>query len=131
MGKNEESKLKFRVNVYEEMKLQQGISDREIRKPRLLMYCLQMIIDDVESIEEHIIESPEYKVEGKWKIIDGRCYLEFWDEGVLVRLPFDLDFSTKMIPWLKEVAGLKIDRFIRCRKYGEQDMIPKRERGQM
>ena len=97
--------------------------DRARQKHRLMLYYSRLINQEFEPLEKHIIKSPEYKVEGKWKMIDGNCYLQFWYEDSLVSLPFDMDFTEEMIPWLIEVAGLKIDYYFRGRKHWEQGMI--------
>ena len=127
------------VNVYEEMNIHNDCMlnvdgrcifvemmtppDIEKRKQRLRMYQSHLIKKYLDPIETYVITSQEYKVEGKWRIIDGRCFLQFRDEDRLVRLPFDLDFSDEMIPWLQEVAGLKIDYYIRNKVHEDQDMI--------
>ena len=128
-----------RKNVCEEMNVQQDLMIRvddkyffvEMKSPpdiarqkhRLMMYYSLLVQHEFEPIEKHIIKSPEYKVEGRWKMRDGRCYLQFWDEDSLVSLPFDMDFSEEMIPWLIDVAGLKIDYYIRSKKHWDQDLI--------
>ena len=95
----------------------------EKQKYRLLAYYMQSIEKDIDVFLNMIIVSPEYKMNGHWTIKSGRCYVEYLYKGKSVLLPFNLSFTEGMLPWLKEVAGLKIDYDIRCRKYNEQEMI--------
>ena len=95
----------------------------EKHKYRLILYLDKILEKHLEVFLKETIVSPEYKKVGRWTIKSGLCYLEYMYNDEQVRILFNYDFSETMLPWLKEVAGLKIDYDIRCRKYSEQEMI--------
>ena len=88
----------------------------------LTLYAL-LINEKVVAIESYIICSPQYNVYGRWKMEGEECYLIFYYDGELVRLPFPMDLSGGMIEWLKEVAGLKIDYYIRRKGFEANGMM--------
>ncbi len=53
-----------------------------------------------ETLENQKIFSQKYQVYGKWKFMQSHCFLQFTFEEEQVRLPFDVTFSEKTLPWL-------------------------------
>lgn len=90
---------------------------------RMLAYYNMLIQALKNLIEEQEIYSSQYKVHGRWKLEGERCYLTFCYKGEIVKLPFQMHFSTEMIPWLIDVAELKMNQYIRSKIYDEMDMM--------
>ncbi len=65
-----------------------------------------------ETLENQKIFSQKYQVYGKWKFMQSHCFLQFTFEDEQVRLPFDVTFSEKTLPWLVEAAVMKIESYI-------------------
>lgn len=74
----------------------------------------------VDRIEEQQIYSFEYKVHGYWKNEDGKWYLTFDWQGKDICLPFEAAVTEQTIPWLADVAVMRIDRYIQKSLFDER-----------
>jgi len=83
------------------------------------LYINQTIL----AIESYDICSPQYNVYGRWKMEGEECYLVFCYGGEIVKLPFVIDMKKDMLEWMAEAAGLKIDSYIRNKRFEAGDML--------
>lgn len=88
------------------------------RVRRLSAYYVKLT-DFVERIERQEIYSSEYKIHGRWKYENEEWYLNFCWKGENVILPFEAVFTEQTLPWLEDVAVMKINRYIQMHLFGE------------
>lgn len=105
-----------------EIECRDGAAETIRFERRMLSYYALQETGMILKAEAWKICSPEYKVQGSWKMESGEWKLVFCWRGEVVKLPFQVQFSSEMLPWLAEAAGLKMDCYIRSRRLEEQGM---------
>lgn len=63
-------------------------------------------------IESQKLYSHKYSICGRWKFINGGCYIEFLYGGDIVLLPFDGVFTEDTLKWLNDLAELIIEEYV-------------------
>lgn len=85
---------------------------------RLVVYR-ERLTNFAERIERKTIYSSEYKIHGYWKYEDDKWYLVFcWNKETIV-LPFEAVFTEQTLPWLEDVAVMKMNQFIQGQMFNE------------
>ncbi|MGF0033544.1 helix-turn-helix domain-containing protein [Bariatricus sp. SGI.154] len=80
-------------------------------KSRLYAYSVEFLkLQDRMKAQE--IYSSRHHVHGRWEIHGEECILAFCFRGEIVRIPFEAVFSEKTLPWLVDVAEMRMDHYI-------------------
>lgn len=99
------------------------VKQKEQKNDRFFRLCIPE-----ETVVNSRIYSSDYKVHGKWHIVDNLCELTFLYQGKIVILPFDAEFTEETLPWLVDAAEMKIESYIeekifqeKCRAFGGEN----------
>lgn len=88
------------------------------RLRRLTAYYVKLA-NFVERIERQDIYSSEYKIHGHWKYVDEKWYLTFCFHGEMIELPFKAVFTEQTLPWLEDVAVMRMNQYIQKNVFDE------------
>ena len=92
----------------------------EERRRRLSAYYHLLTIELLKTVEGIGIYSENYKTSARLKLKEGNCSLVFCYKGDVIELPFNARITDTTVPWLRDIAVLMLDSYIKKRRFEER-----------